>query len=258
MKNIQLILAYDATHFLGWQKTPLGPTIEESLEKVLSQILQEKIHLQAASRTDAHVHAEGQSVNFFTHKDSLSLPKLLQGINALLPPSIVALHIEEKPLSFHPTLDNFGKKYQYFVCNTPYQLPKHRFFSWHVKPSLNLDAMKKAAKHLLGTHDFSAFCNDRSLLDKDPTCTLYSIEIIPIEEHRFKFSIIGNRFLYRMMRNLVGTLVYVGQGKILPEQVKEILFQQKRSLAGITAPAHGLQLTQVFYKKIENARLSSN
>jgi tRNA pseudouridine38-40 synthase len=258
MKNIQLILAYDATHFLGWQKTPLGQTIEETLENVLSQILQEKIHLQAASRTDAHVHAEGQSVNFFTHKDSISLPKLLQGINALLPPSIVVLHIEEKPLSFHPTLDNFGKEYQYFVCNSPYQLPKHRLFSWHVKPSLDLDAMKKAAGYLLGTHDFSAFCNDRPLLDKDPTCTLYSIEITPFEENRFKFSIVGNRFLYRMMRNLVGTLVYVGQGKIPFEQIKEILSRKKRILAGVTAPAHGLHLTRVFYKKIENDRLSSN
>ncbi|MES2200565.1 MAG: tRNA pseudouridine(38-40) synthase TruA [Chlamydiota bacterium] len=258
MKNIQLIIAYDGTGFLGWQKTPLGSTVEETLETVLSQILQEKIHLQAASRTDANVHAEGQSINFFTNKDRIPLSKLLQGINALLPPSIAALSIEEKPFPFHPTLDSQGKEYQYFICNTPYQQPKHRFFSWHVKSPLQIDLMKEASKHLLGTHDFSAFCNQRSLLDKDPTCTLYSIKIDLLENDRIKFSIIGNRFLYRMMRNLVGTLAYIGQGKITPEEVKEILLQKKRALAGITAPAHGLHLIQVFYKKMEDSILYSN
>ncbi len=252
MKNIQLIIAYDGTDFLGWQKTLEGPSIEETLEKVLSRILQEKIHLQAASRTDSNVHAEGQSVNFYTKKDSLSLEKLLQGINALLPPSIVALSIQEKPLSFHPTLDSQGKEYQYFICNTPYQNPKHRFFSWHVKIPLELDAMKEASKHLLGTHDFSAFCNQRSLLiDKDPTCTLYSIKIDLLDPERLRFSIIGNRFLYKMMRNLVGTLIYVGQGKITPQEIKEIILQKKRALAGVTAPAHGLHLIRVLYEKQE-------
>lgn len=251
MKNIQLIIAYDGTGFLGWQKTQEGPSIEETLENVLSKILQEKIHLQAASRTDSNVHAEGQSVNFFTQKDPLSLKKLLLGINALLPPSIVALNIQEKPLSFHPTLDNLGKEYQYFVCNTPYQNPKHRFFSWHVKVPLKLDIMKEASEHLLGTHDFSAFCNQRSLLiDKDPICTLYSIKIDLLDSKRLRFSITGNRFLYKMMRNLVGTLIYVGQGKITPSEVKEIILQKKRALAGVTAPAHGLYLVQVFYKAI--------
>ncbi len=248
MKNIQLIIAYDGTAFLGWQKTLMGPTIEESLENVLSKILQEKIHLQAASRTDAYVHAEGQSVNFFTHKDPLSLPKLLQGINALLPPSIVALQIQEKPLNFHPTLDTQGKEYQYFICNTPYQQPKNRFFSWYVPSLLQINLMTEASEHLLGTHDFSAFCNQLSLHDKNPICTLSSIKIDFIEKDRIRFSIIGNRFLYKMMRNLIGTLIYVGREKITPSEVKEILLQKKRALAGVTAPAHGLHLTQVFYK----------
>lgn len=248
MKNIHVIIAYDGTDFLGWQKTLMGPSIEESLEKVLSQILQEEIHLQAASRTDAHVHAERQSVNFFTHKDPLSLPKLLQGINALLPPSIAALEIQEKPLNFHPTLDTNGKEYQYFICNNPYQHPRHRFFSWHVPSILQIDLMKEAAQHLIGTHDFSAFCNQRSLHDKDPICTLSSIQIDFIEKDRIRFRITGNRFLYKMMRNLVGTLIYVGRGKITPSEVKEILLRKKRALAGVTAPAHGLHLAQVFYK----------
>lgn len=247
MKNIQILLAYDGTSFLGWQKTPLGATIEGSLEKVLFQILQEPIHLQAASRTDAGVHAEGQSVNFLTHK-SPSLDKLLKSINSLLPPSISALEIKEKDLSFHPTLESRGKEYHYLVCNTPFQLPRHRFFSWHISSPLNIHLMKKAAFSLLGTHDFSSFCNERSLFpDKDPICTLESIEIDLIEENRFHFKIKGNRFLYKMMRNLIGTLIYVGLGKIPPQDVEMILKEKKRSLAGVTAPAHGLHLIRVFY-----------
>lgn len=251
MKNIQLIISYDGSPFLGWQKTPLGPTVEETLETVLSKILQEKISLQAASRTDAKVHAEGQSVNFLTNKEELCLEKLHKSLNALLPPSIAALELKEKPLDFHPTLDAQGKEYHYLVCTSAYQLPKNRFFSWHVPYALDIHSMEKAAKSLLGTHDFSAFCNERSLLNKNPTCTLQSLEIVCLEDKRLLFRVKGNRFLYRMVRNLIGTLIYVGQGKISEEEITSILSSKNRTLAGVTAPAHGLHLIQVFYTKPE-------
>jgi len=249
MKNIQLLIAYDGTHFLGWQKTKLGPSIEETLQGVISQILQEDITLQAASRTDAGVHAEGQSVNFFTNKELLSLVNLQKSINALLPATIRVLHIEEKNLAFHPTLDSIGKEYQYYICNTPYQLPRHRLFSWHVSHPLSLKDMERAALDLLGTHDFSAFCNERASLNKDPVCTIHSITINLLPNDQISISIIGNRFLYKMMRNLIGTLVYVGLKKIEVSEVKNILQNKQRTLAGITAPAHGLHLIRVFYKQ---------
>jgi len=257
-KNIRLIVSYQGTDFLGWQKTPLGKTVEGSLETALNQILNEKVKLQAAGRTDAGVHAEGQSVNFFTTKKNLSLPKLQLGLNALLPPSIAVLHIEEKPLSFHPTLDSEGKEYRYLICNGPYQLPKHRFFSWHVPKDLNENLIREAATELIGTRDFSAFCNELPVNQKNPICTLHAIEIRKIEPDRWQFSIIGDRFLYKMVRNLTGTLVYVGTGKIKPSQIKEILSNKKRALAGVTAPAHGLHLFRVFYKKTENGTLFVN
>lgn len=251
MKNIKIILSYDGSDFLGWQKTPLGPTIEESLEKVFSQILQEPIHLQAASRTDAGVHAEGQTVNFLTSKEPLCLKKLHHSANALLPKSMVILDIQEECLSFHPTLDNIGKEYHYLVCNEPWQKPKNRFYSWHIPLPLDQDAMLTAAASLLGTHDFSSFCNERSLLDKNPVCTLQSIEINSFEKGRLCFKISGDRFLFRMVRNLVGTLAYVGLGKINSDAISKVLQGRQRALAGVTAPAHGLHLMQVFYNRSE-------
>jgi tRNA pseudouridine38-40 synthase len=248
MRNIKLVLAYDGTDFLGWQKTPLGPTIEEALEKVFSQILQEKIALQAASRTDAGVHAEGQVVNFQTKNDKIPLQKLQHSANALLPRSIVIAEIEEAPLSFHPTLDNLGKEYHYFICNGPWQKPKNCAYSWHIPTALDIEAIQKSLPSILGLHDFSSFCNERSLLTKDPICFIESIELSSIEKSRFCFQVRGNRFLFRMVRNLIGTLVYVGLGKISPHEIGIILQSKDRKRAGVTAPAHGLHLMQVFYE----------
>lgn len=247
MTNIKLILSYDGTNLLGWQKTPLGATVEDYLEKALFQILQKKITLQAASRTDAGVHAEGQVVNFSINSLSFSLERLQKSINALLPSQITVLKIDKVPEDFHPTLGNLGKEYHYYICNTPWQKPKHRLFSWQVSNPLDKKKMDLAIPHLLGTHDFSTFCNELPLLDKDPTCTLHSIEIEQLEFHRFCFKVIGDRFLFRMVRNLVGTLAYVGLGKIPLEEIPSILKSRKRKEAGITAPAHGLHLMNVFY-----------
>ena len=248
MKNIKLTLAYDGTGLLGWQKTPLGPSVEEWLEIVLSQILQEKISLQAASRTDAGVHAEGQVVNFFSKTLSISLDRLQKSMNALLPKQITVLTIEYASDSFHPTLQNQGKEYHYLICNIPFQKPKHRLFSWHVPYKLDLDLMRQGAALLIGTHDFSSFCNQLPLLDKDPTCNLHSITIEPFEENRLRIKVQGNRFLFRMVRNLVGTLVYVASQKIPLEEVPLLLEVKQRARAGVTAPAHGLHLIEVFYR----------
>lgn len=257
MKNIELTIAYDGTDFLGWQKTSAGPTVEGHLESVLEKILQEQIILQAASRTDAGVHAEGQVVNFFTENTRFALRDLQKSVNALLPSAIRVLDIQERPPVFHPTLDNIGKEYHYFVSNTPYEKPKNRLFSWHVPKSLDLDLIRENAQLLLGTHDFSAFSTEFSP-EKDPTCTLYSIKVEPREEGLICFKIIGNRFLFRMARCLIGTLVYIGNGRIPPKAIEKILESRQRANAGITAPAHGLHLIEVFYKKSQEGILPVN
>src|SRR3569832_1557498 len=156
MKNIKLVLAYDGTAYLGWQKTEMGPSIEEELLKVLEQILQHPVKLQAASRTDAGVHAEGQVVNFFTEKNT---DRLLRGCNGLLPEDIRVLKVEEMPDRFHPTLGATGKEYHYSVCLGPTQLPFQRKFSWHFVKPVDVQKMREAAQFLIGRHDFSALTN---------------------------------------------------------------------------------------------------
>lgn len=243
MSNIKILVAYEGTRYLGWQKTKEGPSIEETLEQALFQIYHLPFSLQAASRTDAGVHAEGQTVNFFLHEPP-NLYKLQRGLNALLPKDICVKHIEIAKPTFHPTLDAFGKEYCYAVCNDSVQLPFYRHFSWRVPLPLDLKRMEKAASYLIGELDFSAFSN---LKVENAVRKVTEIEIQTLPDKRFLFSIKGNHFLYKMVRNLIGTLVYIGCGKLDPESIPDILASKDRTRAGPTAPAHGLILKTVFY-----------
>lgn len=247
MKNIKLTISYLGTPFLGWQKTKMGPSIEEALEKAIAQILREEVQLQAASRTDAGVHAEGQVVNFLTAREIPDLRKLQRSLNGVLPKEISVLAIEEMEADFHPTLDNCGKEYHYFICNGQVQLPFHRHISWHFPYPLDLTLMNLAAHELTGTHDFSAFCNENALSARDGVCTIDKVEVISLPDDRLRISVRGHNFLYKMVRNLVGTLVYVGCGKIALADIKSILTSGDRTKAGVTAPAHGLFLKEVLF-----------
>jgi tRNA pseudouridine38-40 synthase len=248
MRNIRLKVAYEGTCYLGWQKTEMGPSIEGSLQQTLKQILRQDVVLQAASRTDAGVHAKGQVVNFLIESNTPNLIKLMYGLNSLLPKDIAIMDIGEAPAGFHPTLDCIGKEYHYSVCCGTAQMPHRRFYSWHFPRALDMGAMRRAAGKLSGEHDFSAFCN----LKKNSTYShhvrcVHEIEIIEHEEKQLLFIIRGNNFLYKMVRNLVGTLLYVGCGKIAEESIPAILGGKDRKQAGITAPSHGLCLYSVKY-----------
>lgn len=248
MHNIKLIVAYDGTAYLGWQKTRTGPSIEASLQQVIEQILQHPTPLQAASRTDAGVHAKGQVVNFLTSHIHLDLNKFQISLNSLLPKDIVVLQVKSMPVAFHPTLDCIGKEYHYFVCFGPTQLPYHRFYSWHVHYPLNLPLMREALPLLAGEHNFAAFCNvKKNAHYMDYVREVQLLELLEIEERRLCFRIRGNHFLYKMVRNIVGTVVDVGRGKMNLEELPCILKSESRPQAGVTAPAHGLFLNQVFY-----------
>ncbi len=250
MQNIKLVIAYDGKDYLGWQKTRMGPSIEATLQQVIEQILQHPIHLQAASRTDAGVHATGQVVNFLTSKNFLDLSQFHLSLNCLLPKNIVVLAVDFMPVSFHPTLDCIGKEYRYYLCTGSIQLPHHRFYSWHIPYSLNLSHIQQALPLLRGKHNFAAFCNfKKNAHYTDYIREVHTLDLLELEDQRLCFRIKGNHFLYKMVRNLVGTLVYIGREKIAIEALADILLSQQRSQAGITAPAHGLFLHQIFYVK---------
>lgn len=246
--NVKLILAYDGTGFLGWQKTNEGMSIEETLQNALQTILQEEVILQAAGRTDAGVHAKGQVVNFKYFKNQVNLSKLSYSLNCLLPKSIAVLEVEEALESFHPTLDSQGKIYHYEVCLGKTQLPHQRLYSWHIPYPIDIAAMEQASQVFIGKHDFSAFCNvKKNEAYKDKVRIVSRIDLVKLPDNRLRIEIEGTNFLYKMVRNIVGTLVYVGIGKITCEEIHNILKGQDRKKAGITAPAHGLSLFKVIY-----------
>lgn len=240
-KNIALTIAYDGTSFYGWQETKEGPSIEGHLKEALERILQHPVELQAASRTDRGVHAQGQVVNFFTPKE-LSL----LSINALLPKEIRVCDLKEENDAFHPTLDAVGKEYHYRICLGPVQQPSLRQISWHVPHKLDVEKMKKAAKYLEGTHDFSAFCTGERRFDA--TRTLDKVSIFE-DKDGLLIVVRGDSFLYKMVRTLVGTLVHIGRGKI--ENIEQVLQSKERVEAGEAAPAHGLVLKKVFYDRTQ-------
>lgn len=245
-RNLKMTIAYDGTSYLGWQKNNAGPSIEECLQAALQQILQEDIVLSAASRTDAGVHAKGQVVHFFTTR-SLCLYKLQGSLNRLLDETISILKLEEAPMGFHSTLNCIEKEYWYHVCFGKVQNPFFRRTSWHFPHFLEFDDMQEAARGLIGEHDFSAFCNQRPSWDRNVVCDIKELSILPLSKDRVRFTILGDHFLYKMVRNLVGTLVYIGCSKLAVHQVPSFLTSKDRTRIGMTAPAHGLLLRKVCY-----------
>lgn len=245
--NLKLIVAYDGTRYLGWQKTPEGPSIEQSLQSVIEQIVQHPVQLQAASRTDAGVHAKGQVVNFIYQKEQFELHRFWIGVNSLLPKDISVLHVETAPFSFHPTLDCTGKEYVYKLYYGHVQMPLNRLYEWHYPHKLDLNLMRQGAELIKGKHDFSAFKNSRKNENYENYIREVHDIIIDNNDEHLKITVTGNHFMYKMVRNIVGTLVYIGAGKMKLEDLPGILDSKDRKEAGMTAPAHGLCLQKVFY-----------
>lgn len=249
MKNVKLIIAYDGKKYLGWQKNDEGPSIEKELQNTLEQIFQCDIKLQAASRTDAGVHAREQCVNFYVRAAALDHRKLLISLNSLLPCDIAVVSIEDAPSSFHPTLDCVNKEYRYYICNTTWQYPEYRNYSWHYPYHLDITEMKKACHYFLGTHDYSAFTNVKNNESYDSHVrTIDELTIEHLPHHRFCIHVQGKKFMYKMVRNIVGTLIYIGNGKIRLNDLENIFDSRNRVEAGVTAPAHGLFLHHISYK----------
>lgn len=245
-KNFKIIVSYDGTLYSGWQVQPNGTSIQEKLEEALHVIFKEKIHVTGSGRTDAGVHAHKQTANFKV-KTALESRRLLRSLNGLLPQEIRILEITEVDISFHARFDVKKKCYAYRMTLGPVQPPHWRHFSWHVPWDVNLPAMQEAASYLIGTHNFAAFTNESpSKEEKDLIRNINRIEFIPWE-YGTLIEFEGDGFLYKMVRNIVGTLVDVGASKIPPEHIKTILSSLDRRTAGPAAPPLGLSLSYVVY-----------
>ncbi len=243
MRNIKLSLEYDGTNYSGWQIQPNGVTIQGVLTEFLNRLEGKPVTLHGAGRTDAGVHALNQVASFFTEK-TLPCNKLRRAINGNLPPDIRVTEIEEMPLDFHARFSATGKSYCYQLAVGEIVSPfEYRYF-YHYPYKLDLEKMQLGANLLLGTHDFSAFATQPETNSRVRTVT--SINLTQ-KQDKISFQVEGNGFLRYMVRTIVGTLLEVGRGKIVPENIADILASGERSKAGATAPACGLTLLKVNY-----------
>lgn len=245
MPKYQIIIAYDGTHYAGWQIQPNGTSIQAVIEDRLAQILQHRISLVGASRTDARVHANGQSAHFVAQRP-FDPHRLTHALNGLLPVDIRILQIREVPEEFHSRYSATRKIYRYSICTARVQPPFTRHYQWHYPFPLDVAAMRRGSRDLVGRHDFTSFANapTQGSVARDPVRLLMRLDIVEAPDLLI-FEFEGGGFLYRMVRNLIGTLVECGSGK--PRDLKAILQGRDRRLAGPSAPPHGLCLERVFY-----------
>lgn len=245
MKNIKLTLEYDGTGYRGWQK--LGDsdkTIQNKLEKNLSDILNEEILITGSGRTDAGTHALNQVANF-KYDSNISLANLLNNLNSKLPNDIIVKNAENVPLTFHSRHSAKRKVYTYKIDNGLYPSVFTKKYSHHIPEKLDIEEMKKATIFLIGKRDFQSFTALKEG-KKSTVRELSSIEISKSDD-LVQLVFIGNSFLYKMVRILTGTLIEIGLHNIKKEELINIMNSKNRTLAGPTAPSKGLFLTEVFY-----------
>lgn len=277
MRNIRLIVSYDGTDFFGWQRQPTVPTIQGAIETAIEQIVGEKISLHGSGRTDAGVHALNQVANFKT-RGAIPCDNLLKALNNLLPLSVRIKRVEDVAESFHSRHDARSKTYRYRILTAPVASPFIARFVHQYSYPLDLHRMARAARILEGEHDFTSFaaapdaedCTHVPSADGSrrnsafagphsdsilPTPysgsavrTIFSSRILwRPRTSILAYEVRGSGFLHHMVRNIVGTLLEVGRGKLMPQGVRAILEARDRTRAGPTAPASGLCLMKVEY-----------
>ncbi len=244
MKRVKLTVAYDGTNYCGWQVQPNGVTIESELNRHLSDLLKEDIHVIGASRTDAGVHARG-NVAVFDTSARMPAEKISYAMNTRLPEDIRIQCSEEVAPDFHPRFCETVKTYEYRICNRKFPDPCSRLYSLFYYWDLDEKKMQRAADHLVGTHDFTSFCTHKPEIT-DHVRTIYSLDVIR-EGEMITVRVCGNGFLYNMVRIIAGTLLRVGSGMIDPDEIPSILEARDRGRAGETARPQGLTLVEIRY-----------
>ncbi|MBU0463508.1 MAG: tRNA pseudouridine(38-40) synthase TruA [Proteobacteria bacterium] len=244
-KNFKIIIEYDGTNFFGWQKQPDTKTVQGEIEKALSLILNQEIKITGSGRTDAGVHAFGQVANF--HADTDILPKKLKAaLNSLIKDPIVIRDCHLVADSFHARYNAVSKEYHYFILNRQDPCAIERMYQWHIRSPLDIGAMTQCCHAITGVFDFKSFENTGS--PRSSTLRqVFFFNISQLDHQRLVFKICASGFLKYMVRNLIGTIVLAGLNKISIHEFIQILKAKDRSLAGQTAPAHGLFLKKVNY-----------
>lgn len=244
LRNLKIILAYDGAGFMGWQVQSGVRTVQETFESALEKILGHKVRTIASGRTDTGVHAFGQVVNVHI-KSKIPVDGMLRALNSSLTSEISVLSVEEASRDFHARFMAKSKEYVYIIDTSGIASPFLARYALNVREKLNISAMQRAARYLLGEHDFTSFMGSGSSVKTTQRKILVS-EVIS-RGTRVLFYIRGSGFLRHMVRNIVGTLLLIGKEKLAPEEMERILALRDRALAGPTAPPQGLYLVGVEY-----------
>jgi tRNA pseudouridine38-40 synthase len=254
MRNIRLTIAYDGTDFHGWQRQPKQPTIQSCLEAALERIVGSAVKVVASGRTDAGVHSAKQVANFKT-SSLIPCPNLVQAVNNLLPPTVRVSEADEVPDEFHARYAARSKTYRYRILQAPACSPFIARFVYHYPYPLDRRRMAEAARLIEGQHDFASFAGSDGANEAgtQQSCKLTVREVFTSRilwrapTSTLAYEVCGNGFLHHMVRNIVGTLIEIGRGKVEPGDMVRILEARDRTFAGPTAPAQGLCLTGVEY-----------
>ena len=245
MPRIALGLEYDGSRFLGWQTQPDGGTVQDALETALSSIAGIRVATTAAGRTDRGVHARLQVAHFDTEAQRPATA-WVRGVNALLPDAVAVLWSREIAGDFHARYSALSRTYRYQLLNRPVRAALSAHYAGWFHVPLDVGKMREAAALLVGQHDFSSFRSSECQA-KTPVRTVFSLDIERAGE-LISFVIRANAFLHHMVRNLVGTLVYVGKGKHPPEWVGQVLRSRDRAKAAPTFGPEGLYLEKIEYQ----------
>ncbi|HHX57782.1 MAG TPA: tRNA pseudouridine(38-40) synthase TruA [Clostridiales bacterium] len=247
MRNLKVMMAYRGTNYHGFQRQKNAITVQEVVEKHVSSVLNEDVEIFGCSRTDTGVHANQYCFSVMTNSN-IPTGNFIRGVNGKLPQDIAILSCEEASLDFHARYSCKAKEYIYKIHNRQTKNPFTTDLEYHYRRPLDVELMRKAAQYFVGTHDFKSFCS----IDSDKINTIRTI-------HKFELEISGDSiimlvkgdgFLYNMIRIMVGTLIWVDEGKINIDELSDIIKAKDRNYAGKTAQAHGLYLNKIYYDEV--------
>lgn len=243
-RNLKVRIGYCGTAYHGFQRQENAVSVQNILEDRLSRLTASDVKINGCSRTDTGVHA---NEFYFSFKTSHSIPceNIVRGMNSLLPGDIAVFDCEEVPSDFHARYSCKGKEYIYKILNRSVKDPFLEDRVLHYPYAMDADIMDKAAQNIIGTHDFSAFCG--ALGAKENSVRTVNVCSVSREGDMVTLKISGDGFLYNMVRIIAGTLIYVNEGKLSPEDITDIIESRDRSRAGVTAKPQGLYLNRVFY-----------
>ncbi|MCQ2520882.1 MAG: tRNA pseudouridine(38-40) synthase TruA [Lachnospiraceae bacterium] len=241
-RRILLRVAYDGTNYHGWQYQEGLPTIQGEVERALSELLKEEVHVVGGSRTDAGVHALS-NVCVFDTSSRIPGEKFPYALHPLLPSEIRIVEGREVDAAFHPRHCDTKKTYEYRISLGEFENPLNRLYTHHTNYALDITLMQAAAKAMEGEHDFTSFCTVGAQVSDFVRC-VYSVDVTMEEKDTILITVTGNGFLYNMVRIMAGTLIEAGKGRYQPEDIREMIAARDRAKAGPTAPAKGLRLAK--------------